>query len=881
MIKKIAIEWKSGKVKGQLEILNGRLREILITKGKGEILGEKFTVASEGPCRLEITIEDAELNLGSGATIVTVRTTVNPYSFFLRDVNREYPIFIPEYGVFVTEADDDRSYERIEEAIRSRGLQTKLQRIQSEEEESYAAAAANTRELHCSTWLGLSRDMRIFEVGFRRGPEIWDWVQPRFHGYNVPLPEANNGPVRYRFHLGRGISCAENISRGLEEGVLPILYGTIVDDDVLYKFTTFATLESTKLTLESLRGTHFLVADGHGIGHMFTKEQEAKFQSLLPGEMNRDEETVLYFKTEAMNTASVPRYAWFKTVFPTASQTLKWSFDGGNGFGVFESERVFCISKLNSKPMPQEEIAVLLKPGETATFEFFLLHRPVSKERAARLARQNFEMRHAECREFWKQKLEKIGRVKLPERRIEEMMQAGLLHLDLVTYGLEPDGTLAATIGAYCPIGSESAPIIQFMDSMRWHDFARRSLTYFLEKQHEDGFIQNFSGYMLETGAALWSIGEHYRYTHDDAWVKQITPNLLKACEYILNWRKRNQTEELVGRGYGMLDGKVADPQDPYRYFMLNGYAYMGLSRVGEMLSRSDPVQSQRLKEEAEEFKKDLRRALFEAMARSPVVPLGDGTWCPTAPPWAEAHAPVCLLAERGKCFTHGTFLTRDSLLGPLYLVFQETIEPEEQVANWLVNYHADLFHDRNVAFSQPYYSCHSWIHLRRGEVKPFLKAYYNSFASLADRETYTFWEHFFHGSPHKTHEESWFLMQTRWMLYMEHGQTLKLLPGIPRIWMENGKCIELNRVGSYFGPISLKVESNLKQGRIEAKVECFSERQPKYLELRLPHPEGRKATKVRGGIYDDRNETVRIAPFQNRVEVVAFFGDQCQSTIG
>ena len=36
-----------------------------------------------------------------------------------------------------------------------------------------------------------------------------------------------------------------------------------------------------------------------------------------------------------------------------------------------------------------------------------------------------------------------------------------------------------------------------------------------------------------------------------------------------------------------------------------------------------------------------------------------------------------------------------------------------------------------------------------------FLKAYYNPFAGLADRETYTFWEHYFHASPHKTHEEA------------------------------------------------------------------------------------------------------------------------------
>ena len=51
--------------------------------------------------------------------------------------------------------------------------------------------------------------------------------------------------------------------------------------------------------------------------------------------------------------------------------------------------------------------------------------------------------------------------------------------------------------------------------SKGWENIAKRSLMYFLDKQHEDGMIQNFGGYMIETGAALWSIGEYFRYTRD------------------------------------------------------------------------------------------------------------------------------------------------------------------------------------------------------------------------------------------------------------------------------------------------------------------------------------------------------------------------------
>ena len=98
---------------------------------------------------------------------------------------------------------------------------------------------------------------------------------------------------------------------------------------------------------------------------------------------------------------------------------------------------------------------------------------------------------------------------------------------------------------------------------------------------------------MLETGAALWSMGEHYRYTRDDAWVQAHRAELIKACDYLLAWRTRNQTEELRGRGYGMLDGKVGRPRGPLPLFMLNGYAYLGLARAAEMLAQIDPAESQ------------------------------------------------------------------------------------------------------------------------------------------------------------------------------------------------------------------------------------------------------------------------------------------------
>jgi len=842
---------------------------------RGALLGvngvagtNRFRCPGASGRRVILRLDGDSSEYGSRTSLVEIGGSAHPFAFFLRDVDRRFPIYIPAYGAAVTEADDPRSFEAIASDVRRRGLRSKLAQIESEPEEGFDDAAAHSRANPCETWLGLSRDVRIFSVG-----ERLDWIQPRNHGYEVELPENEARPVRYELTVGRGWGVRDQIVRRLEDGALPILHATLTDDDVTYAVTCFASLEAGRLAADTLRGTPFRAADHYGLGLMLTPEDERQFAADRAAQAGAPEETVLYFRAVASNPTGAPRYAFFRNACPAGMKGGAWALDGATGLARYRaSGRVFAVSRLNGRPLAQEEVSVLLAPGGSAVFDLILPHQPIPEDRALRLSAQDFEARRREARAFWRAKLDSAARVRLPEARIQEMLQAGLLHLDLVTYGLEPGGTLAPTIGIYGPIGSESAPIVQFMDSMGWHDEARRALEYFLEKQHPTGFMQNFSGYMLETGAALWSMGEHYRYTRDDAWVRRIEPELLKACAFIRSWRRRNQVEGLRGRGYGLLEGKVADPEDPYRSFMLNGYHYLGMSRVAEMLARVDPAASAEWGREAAAMREDIRRAASETMARSPVVPLGDGTWVPTLPPWVEGRGPLVLYAEGGRWYTHGAMVTRDSLLGPLYLAFQEVLDPGEPMTTFLLEAHGELLTDRNAAFSQPYYSRHDWVHLRRGEVKPFLMTYYNTVAGLADRETYTFWEHYFHQSPHKTHEEAWFLMETRWMLYMERGDTLELLPGVPRAYLKAGGAIELDRVASYFGPLSVRVEAKTGPDRIEARVACDTDRRPREVDIRLPDPLGRRPLRVEGGDYDPATERVRIPRFAGSASVAAFF---------
>jgi len=878
-VRTVTVVWQDAGAKGAIVVRRGQLIPANGQAGaaasapatgdaKASAPGVNGEFAVGETRRIELAIAGADALANGERTLVTVQGASNPFTFFLDDVKRDHPIFIPAFGVAVTEAGDDRSYQQIAEGIRARGLRTDLQKIESGPEESFETAAPAVRDQKVETWLGLGRDVRIFSVS----PRL-EWVQPRYPYAAIPIVAGDKEAPQLQMMLGRGWGASEDIHRRLDGGDLPILEGTKVDADVTYHVTFFASLEQSPLRTDTVRGTHFLVADGLGAGHMLTPTQQAEFDRLRPDELNRPEETVLYGRVVALNTGAVPRYAFIKVpagppTYNTPDSKWFYHFDGAKGWSQLKSGEVFLVGKMNGRPLPEEEVSVLLSPGERVTIDFVVPHQPVSAERAAMLAAQDFDARLEEARAYWRARLGPAAKVHLADQRVNEMIRAGLLHLDLVTYGIEPGGTLTSQIGIYNAIGSESSPIIQFMDSMGWHDEAGRSLQYFLDKQHDDGFMQNFSNYMLETGAVLWSLGEHYRYTHDLDWVRAIQPKVLKAARYLRDWRRRNEREEFRGKGYGMLDGKTADPEDPFRSFMLNGYAYLGFERVSEMLGPIDAEEAQLWAEEANRLKKDIRTAFFESMAKSPVVPIGDGSWVPTVAPWAGASGPVMLQPEGGTWDSHGTVTTRDSLLGPMYLVFQEVIDPREPAAGFLLSYHNELMTIRNAVFSQPYYSRHDWVHLQRGEVKPFLKTYFNTVASLADRETYTFWEHYFGASPHKTHEEGWFLMQTRWMLWLEKGGTLEFLPGVPRRFLAGGQHVDLEGVATYFGPATLHVETSVDQRRISAKVECSSDHRPRTVTIRLPHPAGLRPTSVTGGTYDAVTETVRIESFGGKAQV-------------
>ena len=802
----------------------------------------QVSVINDQPMRLNLETDQFEIGYVADATVVSVAGVQKPFSFFLRDVRKDFPIYIPDCGAIVTSGDDDRSYEFIESSILSRGLKSSRERIEGEPEWSFESAAEKCRKQRVPTWLGLSRDIRIFEVD-NDDPEAIRYIYPKYHWRGLFEDKYPNRRYGFWFDYGRGCGCSENEERRLYNGTLPILSVIKRDNDIEYTQTIFVSLEKSPLSASTNRGTHSVVADAHASYMTMFEKHQRLVDEIKDSEINRPEETVLYMRLEAVNKGDTPDYSFF--IMPGIN---KWYEHGAfghetvdNGFLRVDGE-VYAVGTIDGKPITRKELSAMIFPGEKITVDIKIPHRFISDDRAAALLSKDYDTKLNACIDFWNGKLASAGKFNIPESRIDEMTKAGLLHLDLISYGIEPNEPISACVGGYSCIGTESAPIIMYYDSVGWHRQAARCLEHFLTKQQDDGLILNFSSYMSETGAILWTIGEHYKYTRDAEWIRGLKSQILKSCDYIIRWRERNKIESLRGKGYGLIEGQVADPEDPYHIYFLNAHACEALRRIGETLRDIDPIESDRLLKEADEFRADLLTAINENMANSPVAPLKDGTWCRTLPSWTEADAPCYMYTTDASNYSHGGFVLKDSLIGPLYLTLTGNLHSTDPITESMMRVNADLLSYDDAPISQPYYSQQNYSYLVRGETKPFLKSYYNMLAGLADRETYTFWEHYYHVSPHKTHEESWFLMQTRWMHYLEDGDKLNLFPGIPGKWLEDGE-ISAENMASYFGNLSFSVKKSGK--RIAVRVQlvrsaCRTNSMSESLEIAYPsrtHP--------------------------------------------
>jgi hypothetical protein len=101
-------------------------------------------------------------------------------------------------------------------------------------------------------------------------------------------------------------------------------------------------------------------------------------------------------------------------------------------------------------------------------------------------------------------------------------------------------------------------------------------------------------------------------------------------------------------------------------------------------------------------------------------------------------------------------------------------------------------------------------------------------------------------------------------MFIEERGDELWLGAAVPRYWLKDGALIGIHDGATYFGPMSVSLESHVADGYILMTIDPPQRNPPRLIRARFRHPEGRRMLRctVNEEAYD------RFDPDQDWVEL-------------
>lgn len=474
---------------------------------------------------------------------------------------------------------------------------------------------------------------------------------------------------------------------------------------------------------------------------------------------------------------------------------------------------------------------------------------------------------HERFAKHWSDVLKPAMNVTIPDPLLENVIRASQVHCLIAARNEENGKRIAPWISSdrYGPLESEANSIVRGMMLMGQTDFARKSLDFFIKRYSPEGFLT--TGYtLMGTGWHLQTLGEYFDLTQDKPWMDQVAGDVERACKWIVDQRAKTKVLGPDGTKrpeYGLMPPGVQADWNAFAYhFALDGYYYAGLKEASEALAAVRNSWAQGFLADAAEFRQDILDAYAWTTNRAPVVPLRDGTWVSYYPGQLHCPGPTGIFfpgedGNRSWCY--------DVELGAHHLVPQGVIEPtRKQVASILdhmedVQFLADGWFDypaeKNEAdwfdlggFSkvQPYYTRNAEIYAMTDDVKPFIRSYFNTLASLLNTENLSLWEHFRNaGAWNKTHETGYFLQQTAWMFVRERSDELWLAPFVTDRWLEDGKVVEIRNAPTRLGKVGYRIESHVADGFIEATIDLSAARGVLAVHLRIRHPEGKTPKSV------------------------------------
>jgi len=821
-------------------------------------------------------------------SIVTVRAQQETFSFAMSDLIRWKTIFISDYGVLVRLAGETETYASARERWTQEKNRDLYARVFQVPEQTFTQAwndmPAKAAHYIPLSFEGSRQHFRLDENGNVTCVN-GSWIA-RIRGKDTDRCLWNGGSITYRLGLPGG----QPSERELLDGDMPVIFSRWELNGIRATQTAFA------IPLLGIPNAGGRVWADDTLVLMIRLE--------LENPTSEDREVVLPFRVADAEGEQ-------KLVL-TGDQAIAQTKDG-------PLPRFLVRSLAKTDEFEWKEIEKSLEyhgylpPLSSQTLEIAIPYITLTSENEwKQLAALRWDDAYQSVSQYWRGRIDAGTGIYTPEPMINEFYRAHAAHLLINTereVGLSDRYMAKVGTFHYGVYSNESCMMISDLDRRGYSERARQALETWIHYQGTVALPGDYStaegvfygaggyeagGYNQHHGWVLWCLGEHYWYTRDAEWLNRVAPNIVKACDWITGQRRRNEVAAaqlpLRTIEQGLLPpGSLEDIGDWRVWLSTNVYSWWGMKNAADALADVQHPEAGRLQAEADEYHQAILDAFTEAMRRSPVVRLRDGSWIPHIP--SEVH-------RRGRSFGWIT----ETLEGAIHLVRCGVLEPWDRRSTWIIkDFEDNLYLSEQFgynltgrAFERFWFShggismqanllCNPIPYLQRDEPRHFLRAYFNAFAASYFPDTRMMTEHAlpaigdWRGDHYKTSDEANSTYWLRLMFAMEQGDQLWLGAAIPRYWLADGQKIGIERSVTYFGVLSMRMESHADEGYILMTIDPPRRNPPREMYARFRHPEGKRMVRctVNGEPHEDfdpEKEWVRVTPGEEPIEIAAYY---------
>jgi hypothetical protein len=683
-------------------------------------------------------------------------------------------------------------------------------------------------------------------------------------------------PLHVFFRLGRDTTTfgeeAENLSRSLVDGYLPVITTTYTHEGLVYEETVY----------------------GYSPDFSTSKPLAAfiRMKVINPSSDARESRLTVCFQ----NVAEEGKYKLPKKDVPVSE---KLSLIGKNiqnekgnvifcskqAGGIFDKDRLLFDFKLNS--------------GTEKEFVFCFPHLPIQKIDESNLTNGSFDEGLDKVRAFWKEVVERGMELNVPEPIVTNAYKTWLINNFLLAEEDIGSGYYEVHDAPYfytSVYGFASAMYLNTLTTRGYFDEAKKCVDMFIGFQQENGFFTGKKPDIIphQNGSIIYAICQLYRTTGDKEWFQKIVPHVIKACDAIILDRRSNMQpgDGVNPATYGLLSeyrycvdgvGKATYARE----YLGNAWCWAGMNEAAIALGELEgeyKKESERLKKEAEDYRRDIFSSIEKTVIKEKGV-----TFLPL----------VITDTAIYKTMGESEMSMYYNILSPR-MIESGIFDRKDKRINWIPDY---LEQSGRLVLGMPrwrgsggfdphFIAGYALTNLRLDRIDKFLLSFYGIVAYGMARETFATNEHWFITTGTSNYlnvgEKHWAsarqphlhstvesIRMTNMMLIREEGDEIWLIWGTPRKWLEDGKKIEIKKANTVFGSFDFTVESHVSDDYIKTDIHAQLRKSPSVIRLKVRHPEGKKIRKVEinGESWKNfNNEVIDVVPHEGNVSVVAHY---------